>query len=148
MRQLVMDLRPPALDGGLAPALQWLAAEYQRMSGVTCEAAVDPQVRALNPEVKTMVFRVAQESLNNIARHARATHVHLQLQCNDKGWDLRIDDDGVGFETDRPSRGFGLLSMEERAQLMGGTLRIESQPGQGTHVHLHVPISAATVDAA
>ncbi|MEO6280561.1 two-component regulator propeller domain-containing protein [Roseateles sp.] len=144
MRSLVQALRPPAMDGGLAPALEWLAAEYRRISGATCEVAVDPQVRMLKPEVKTMVFRVAQESLNNIARHARATHVRLQLQSSDDGWHLHVVDDGIGFDTGHPSRGFGLLSMEERAQLMGGTLRIESHPGKGTHVHLHLPLSAAS----
>lgn len=147
MRRLVQDLRPPALDGGLAPALQWLAAEYQRVSGISCTVTVAPEARTLKPEVKTMIFRVAQESLNNIARHSHATHVDLRLQCDDAGWDLRVNDDGIGFDTKAPQRGFGLLSMAERAQLMGGTLEIDSQPGKGTCVHLHVPIATAT-DAA
>lgn len=143
MRTLVRDLRPPALDGGLQAALEWLGAEYERTTGIPCQVEVDPGMRALRPEVETMVFRVAQESLNNVARHAAPRHVSLQLRRGAEGWDLRITDDGVGFDPASPRRGFGLLSMEERAQLLGGRLRIDSEPGRGSRVHLHVPQSGA-----
>ncbi|HEY9110090.1 MAG TPA: sensor histidine kinase [Roseateles sp.] len=139
MRTLVRDLRPPALDGGLQAALAWLGAEYERATGVPCQVEVDPGMRASRTEVETMVFRVAQESLNNVARHAAPSHVSLQLSSGTEGWDLRITDDGSGFDTASPRRGFGLLSMEERAQLLGGRLRIDSEPGRGTRLHLHVP---------
>jgi signal transduction histidine kinase len=69
--------------------------------------------------------------------------VSLQLRRGAEGWDLRITDDGVGFDPASPRRGFGLLSMEERAQLLGGRLRIDSEPGRGSRVHLHVPQSGA-----
>jgi signal transduction histidine kinase len=143
MRRLVSDLRPPALDGGLEAALQWLGAEYERTSGVPCKVEVDPGVRTLTPDAKTMVFRVAQESLNNVLRHAQPGKVHLELKHGAEGWDLRVQDDGIGFDTASPRRGFGLLSMEERAQLLGGTLHIDSRPGHGTCVHLHLPTDAA-----
>lgn len=142
MRALVADLRPPALDGGLEPALQWLAAEYRRLSGANCEVQVDPEVRDLQPAIKTMLFRVAQESLNNVARHADASNVRLQLRRSGEGWDLDIEDDGVGFDTESPPSGFGLLSMEERAQLVGGNLRVASRLGKGSSVHLHLPDTA------
>jgi signal transduction histidine kinase/ligand-binding sensor domain-containing protein len=139
MRSLVTGLRPPALDGGLQAALEWLGAEYERTTGIHCEVQVDEGTRGLDADVKTMVFRVAQESLNNAMRHAAATHVRVQLQHGDGSWDLRVTDDGVGFDTASPRRGFGLLSMEERAQLVRGTLGIDSRPGAGTCVHLHIP---------
>jgi ligand-binding sensor domain-containing protein/signal transduction histidine kinase len=142
MRALVADLRPPALDGGLEPALQWLAAEYRRVSGANCEVQVDPEVRSLRPAIKTMLFRVAQESLNNVARHANASNVRLQLRRREEGWDLDIEDDGVGFDTESPPSGFGLLSMEERAQLGGGNLSVASRLGKGSNVHLHLPDTA------
>ena len=143
MRTLVRDLRPPALDGGLQAALEWLGAEYERTTGVPCRVEVDQGTRALRTDVETMVFRVAQESLNNVVRHAAPGHVSLQLRRSGEGWDLRITDDGVGFDPASPRRGFGLLSMEERAQLLGGQLHIDSEPGHGTRVHLHVPQSDA-----
>jgi signal transduction histidine kinase/ligand-binding sensor domain-containing protein len=139
MRHLVQNLRPPALDGGLQPALQWLAAEYERAAGGRCSVEVDPGVRELDANVKTMVFRVAQESLNNVLRHAKASSVRLELRHDDDGWDLRVCDDGAGFDMASPRRGFGLLSMQERAQLIGGTLHIDSALCKGTCVHLHLP---------
>lgn len=138
MRRLVQGLRPPALDGGLKPALEWLAAEYEQTTGVPCNVTVDAGVGKLEPNVKTMVFRVAQESLNNVLRHAQASNVQLELRHSDDGWDLRVSDDGAGFDMASPQRGFGLLSMQERAQLIGGMLRVDSAPGQGTHVHFHL----------
>ncbi|MEO6280562.1 two-component regulator propeller domain-containing protein [Roseateles sp.] len=144
MRSLVQDLRPPALDGGLHAALEWLGTEYERTARVRCKVEVAPGARMIKPDVKTMIFRVAQESLNNVMRHAAPGTVSLQLQHGTQGWDLRVTDDGCGFDTTGLRRGFGLLSMEERAQLIGGTLRVDSRPGQGTRVHLHLPESSAT----
>lgn len=143
MRGLVAGLRPPALDGGLSAALQWLAAEHTRTAGTPCSVEVDPQERELAPEVKTMIFRVAQESLNNVLRHAQAGQVRLELTRDERGWDLRVSDDGIGFNATVPTRGFGLLSMEERSQLVGGALTVHSRPGKGTCVHLHIPAGAA-----
>jgi len=139
MRGLVQNLRPPALDGGLAAGLQWLGAEYERSSGNSCRVEVDADARLLEPDVRIMIFRVAQESLNNVLRHAEATSASVQLRHGPYGWDLRIEDDGVGFKTAAPSSGFGLLSMQERAQLVGGVLSIDTGPGRGTRVHLHLP---------
>ncbi|HEY9107324.1 MAG TPA: two-component regulator propeller domain-containing protein [Roseateles sp.] len=143
MRSLVADLRPPALDGGLVPALEWLAAEYRRMSDADCEVVVDGDVRALAPTVKTALFRVAQESLNNVLRHARAHHVMLRLNRDSDSWQLGIEDDGVGFDTASPPGGFGLLSMEERAELLGGRLTVDSRPGEGCRILLRLPAAAA-----
>lgn len=139
MRSLVQDLRPPALDGGLEAALQWLAAQCAHATGVSCQVEVAADARGLKPEAQIMAFRVAQESINNVMRHAHAGSVSLQLQHGSEGWDLRVTDDGDGFDTAGPRGGFGLLSMEERARLMGATLHIDSRPGRGTCVHLHLP---------
>jgi signal transduction histidine kinase len=142
MRSLVTQLRPPALDGGLQAALEWLGTEYTRATGTPCTVEVDDSARMLKPDAQTMIFRVAQESLNNVMHHARATQVSIRLQHSVDGCDLRVTDDGVGFDVSNPRLGFGLLSMEERAQLVSGTLRVESCPGDGTSVHLHIPADA------
>lgn len=146
MRSLVADLRPPALDGGLSAGLEWLAAEYRRLSGACCEVTVDPQVRHLRPDIKTMLFRLTQESFNNILRHAQAHRVVLQLCRSGQDWELSIEDDGVGFDPAASPRGFGLLSMEERAELAGGRLWIDSRPGSGCRLRLLLPAAAATGD--
>ena len=146
MRRLVADLRPVALDAGVGAALEWLAAEFTRDTGVPCEAEVDPGCRELAPEVAIVVFRIAQEALNNVRRHAQARHVTVMLQPVDGQWQLSISDDGSGFDPAQRRSGYGLLGMEERAHLVGGSLEVTSRPGQGTLIRLtitgHVPAEA------
>jgi signal transduction histidine kinase/ligand-binding sensor domain-containing protein len=140
MRDVVSQLRPPALDGGLAVALDWLAAELEHHSAVPCDVEVDDCARRLTPDAAAMVFRIAQESLNNVRRHAAANRVSLRLQRDGAHCVLAIRDDGVGFDVASPRTGYGILGMEERALALGGTLSIESAPGQGTTVRLRLPL--------
>jgi signal transduction histidine kinase len=138
MRSVVTRLRPPALDGGLAPAIDWLAREFTRDTGVPCRTEIAPEVRSLPPDIATMVFRIAQESLNNVRRHAQAQHAALTLRRERDDWLLTVTDDGQGFDPAAPRAGYGLLGMEERARLLGGTLQIDSTPGRGTTLRLRV----------
>lgn len=139
VRQLVSQLRPPALDAGLGPALAWLGEEYTRNNAVPCHVSIDPQVKDLPAETATMVFRIAQESLNNARRHSNATEVTLSLGFDEDGWCLTVRDNGQGFDTSLSRPGYGLLGMEERARLLRATLTVSSAPGQGSTVSLRSP---------
>ncbi|WP_343640042.1 histidine kinase [Roseateles sp.] len=138
MRSVVSQLRPPALDGGLSAALRWLGSEFSRDTGVPCAMWIPPEANHLSAEVGTLMFRIVQESLNNVRRHAGASHVDLRLNGYEGAWTLTVRDDGRGFDPGVRSAGHGLLGMQERARLMGGTLHIVSAPGQGTAIELRV----------
>jgi len=136
MRRLVADLRPVALDAGVDAALEWLAAEFTRNTGVPCRLGVDLGGGCLDADSAIVVFRVAQESLNNVRRHAQARQVRMSLELVGDHWQLTVSDDGKGFDPTRRHAGYGLLGMEERAGLVGGSLEISSHPGAGTTVRL------------
>lgn len=138
VRGLVSQLRPPALDGGLAAALDWLAEEFRRNTGIACRLEIDPAACELRPEQATMVFRIAQESLTNVRRHADASQVTLRLQRGPEGVVLSVRDNGVGFDAAVHKPGHGLLGMQERARLLRGELSVASAPGAGTTVSLRV----------
>jgi signal transduction histidine kinase len=138
VRTLVSQLRPPALDGGLLPAIDWLASEFTRSSGVPCSLDLDPAARELRAEAATMVFRIVQESFANVRRHARASQVSVTLQPHAGRWALEVRDDGVGFDVASPRAGFGLLGMAERARTLGGDLTVTSAPGKGTAIRLEL----------
>ncbi len=147
MRRLALGLRPSLLDDlGLLPALRWLAeqnSQHGRLK-ITVRHAGDP--RRFDPDIETVCFRVAQEALTNVQRHAGAHRVAIDVTLTDQSVSLRIHDDGKGFDVAESLRhassgnSVGLLGMRERASLAGGTLRIESQAGAGTTVRLHCPL--------
>lgn len=139
VRAIVTKLRPPALDGGLGPAIEWLASQFSRYTCITCEVMVDAAASSLAPDVATTMFRIAQEALNNVRRHSEARQVSVQLRKEAEDWCLTITDDGCGFDAAAAARrGYGLLGMQERARLLDGVLEIDSEPGRGTRVHLRV----------
>jgi signal transduction histidine kinase len=131
VRRLVSGLRPPA-------ALQWLASEIRRDASAACTVDCDRASAALPGDVASMVFRVAQESLTNVRKHARARHVAISFARVSGAWELRVQDDGVGFDQAAPIEGYGLMGMRERALAFGATLSIESGPTQGTSVSLRL----------
>lgn len=143
--KIVHDLRPTALDDlGLVSAVRLQARNLLEASGVrlTFEAAGFGH-RRLPQAVEATAFRVAQEALTNIARHARASAATVSLRLREGILTVLVEDNGVGFDpaqTSRMGRRVGILGMEERASLIGGRLRIHSQPGQGTRVELTVPV--------
>lgn len=150
LRNLSMLLRPPQLDAlGLEAALRWHAGGLFRNSPVHLEMEIHPLPRRPEREVEQACFRIAQEALTNALRHAGASAIHLALEDDGDGLRLSVDDDGRGFEPAR-ARGLGLVIMRERAQSAGGRLRIDTSPGGGTQVRLHLPYSpgAATGVAA
>jgi len=138
VRRLVTGLRPPALDGGLPSALEWLASELRRDASVACTVQCDASSTALRADIAAMVFRIAQESLTNVRKHAHARHVAIGLSRPFGPWELTVQDDGIGFDPSVPGSGHGLLGMKERARAMGATLSIESGSAQGTRVCLRL----------
>ena len=136
IRDVMADLRPPVLDDyGLLAALRWHGERFSPRTGVTTIVQGEELTPRLPSSVETALFRIAQEALTNAAKHAQASQVTLTLEAVDGGARLTIADDGVGF--DPPARrqaGWGLLTMRERAEAVGGHLRVESAPGEGTRV--------------
>ncbi len=140
VRDISTLLRPPQLDAlGLEAALRWQAGMLFRSSTVELLPEIQRLPRRPQTDIEQACFRIAQESLTNVLRHARASQVHVQLHdVDDLGLHLQVRDDGEGFDPDGP-RGLGLIVMRERAQSVGGTLKIESAHGAGTLVDLYLP---------
>lgn len=140
LRNLSMLLRPPQLDAlGLEAALRWHAGTLMRNSPVQLQLDIHALPQRPEREVEQACFRIAQEGLTNVLRHARARSVSLALEDGEGTClRLRIEDDGRGFEPAEAS-GLGLVIMRERAQSVGGLLRIDALPGRGTRIHLQLP---------
>ena len=141
VRDLATALRPPILDAGLASAIEWQARRFEARSQISCLVEVPEQLPALSDARATGLFRILQEALTNISRHAAAQSVHIRLCAEAGTLCLSISDDGCGFVVDgeRP-RSFGLVGMHERALMMSGSLHIDSQPGEGTTLTVRVPL--------
>ncbi len=149
LRNLSMLLRPPQLDAlGLEAALRWQASSLFRGKPQRLDMDIQSLRQRPSNEIEQACFRIAQESLTNVLRHACAGEVNMLLRDHERGGlYLEVNDDGDGFEPEGP-RGLGLVVMRERAQTAGGTLTIESAPGAGTRVRLHLPYQAAGEPAA
>ena len=144
---LAWELRPATLDHlGLAVALSHFVDEWSEHYGVTAKFQSAGTVTGLlPPQAEIAFYRIAQEALNNVGKHAHATRVDIVLEVRDSSVVMVLEDDGVGFDVaDRQAgeKGFGISSMHERAMLIGGTLDIESSPGRGTTVYLRCPVGA------
>jgi signal transduction histidine kinase len=146
LRALITDLRPAALDQlGAGAALEALIGRIERQSGLRVtlecdlayEAGRSPTRHA--PEVESTIYRIVQESLTNVVKHAGASRVDVRVLENDDGVDIVVRDDGRGFDGGKSTDGFGLLGMRERIALVGGTVELVSAPGEGTEVHARVP---------
>lgn len=144
IRDMVKTLRPRALDLGIVPALRWLADDFYR--GLELEFRLDlPEQLEVNDQAATFLFRAAQEALLNVALHAAATRIGIQLEKS-RGWiRLRIDDNGGGFDTTQPppEGAVGLVGMAEQALHLDGQVRVCSIPQGGTTVEIVVPVRAA-----
>ncbi len=145
VRNITLLLRPSMLDDlGLIPALEWQAREVSRQTGLRVDVAADGVSDQLPEEFKTCIYRVVQEALHNITRHAAAGSVRIAAQQEPGRLLLSIQDDGRGFDV-RRSRGLGLLGMEERVAHLGGTLQLISAPGSGTSISVVLPLAASKV---
>jgi len=149
LRRIAADLRPPVLDDlGLEAALEWLTDGFEQRYGVPARCEVHVQALRLNDLAAISLYRVVQEALTNVARHAQANAVSVSLSANHRYCHLQIRDDGVGFPAgvmQRPDA-FGLLGMRERIAQLGGVLSVESGPGSGVTVTAHVPLARITAD--
>ncbi|GAF94188.1 unnamed protein product, partial [marine sediment metagenome] len=134
-------------DLGLGPAVQWYARNRLEETDVEVHIEVDASSERLTSQVETALFRIAQEGVNNIARHAKAKKAILRLDVKDSKVTLMIQDDGQGFDVEyvrrlaQEKRNLGLFGIEERVSLFEGTLSIKSQPGQGTQLVAALPLS-------
>ena len=145
VRNMSLLLRPSMLDDlGLVPALEWLAREVSRTSGLHVEVTDEQLPDQLSEEHKTCVFRVVQEALRNTSRHAGAKNARIHVQASGGRLLLSVQDDGSGFDPVR-EKGLGLLGMEERAVHLGGTCSFDSKPGCGTIITLQLPLTAHPV---
>ncbi len=146
VRRLSQDLRPAALDRlGLLPALEWLAASVIEYSGITAEVRVIGEERRLPEEVAIALFRIAQEALRNVWRHSGGTHVDITVEFVENITRVTVSDNGKGFDLpeklgDLAKVGkLGLTGMQERAQLVGGTMKVQSQAGKGLSIVVELP---------
>jgi PAS domain S-box-containing protein len=147
VRDLSLDLRPSLLDDlGLSAVLRWYVDRQAQRSGLRVRLQLDELADRLPAAVETACFRVAQEALTNVVRHAQAKTISVKLQLKGVGLHLMVGDDGVGFDVplalQRAASGasLGLLGMQERMELVGGTLKLESSPKSGTRVHAVFPV--------
>jgi signal transduction histidine kinase len=155
VHRVIFDLRPSVLDDlGLLSAIRWLATRQLESAGVHVRCDFPDGLPRLLPHVETALFRAVQEAISNIARHAGAEHVLIEITAANDWLRISIEDDGCGFEVERmtrPSRdgqGLGLLGLRERMQLLNGIVAIDSTPGDGTRVRLDVPLTADHTEAA
>jgi len=146
LQRLISDLRPSHLDDlGLPAALRWYAGQVEEHSAIGIRVDIHGEEKELDGAMKIAVFRIIQESLNNIIKHAEASHVNIHLAFEERNLRINVFDNGVGFDleqikhgrTARPS--LGLAGMEERAALLGGSVSIQSRPGYGTQVEAMIP---------
>jgi signal transduction histidine kinase len=149
VHNLIYDLRPSILDDlGLVAGLEWYAENRLQPLGLGVHVEVSGQERRLPSEVETTLFRIGQEAISNVARHAEASNVLLTIHFNENAVSLEVEDDGKGFapaaESSTAPSGWGLLGMRERSALLKGELEIASEPGRGTSVAVRVPLEERT----
>jgi signal transduction histidine kinase len=142
VRRLALELRPKVLDDfGLVSALERLAETFEEATGIRVELEATPKVDRLPGDMETALFRIVQEALTNVVKHAQATRVSVLVTRRPGGVAVIVEDDGRGYDTERTrSDGIGVLGMRERVELLGGRLSVESSPGAGTTVAAEVPL--------
>jgi signal transduction histidine kinase len=147
-RNLVTELRPQLLDElGLRAALEWLVQKTEQRSQVRC--TLDAGALAeLPPDVSTVAFRIVQEALTNVVRHARAHEVEVRLAIRDGALEVAVSDDGIGPPMDSPQTGFGLIGIRERVATRAGKMALQARPGGGTVLAVILPLPSPTEEAA
>lgn len=142
VRDIASTLRPKVLDLGLAPAIEWLAQEFTCRNGIVCRLSLDVLdcCNTLKSTDSTAIFRIVQESLTNVARHANARHVDILFTKYDQGLRLLIQDDGIGFDLTEVRVNNGLSGIRERAVILGADLEIDSSEERGTCLEVLIPV--------
>lgn len=145
LRAVINDLRPVALETGLRPAIEWQLSEFSRMHGIRHTLRAEPGAFDTQPDKErdAMVFRILQESLSNVVRHAHATEVEVELQRCGGVVTMTVQDNGIGMPSELPPDGSGLPGIRERVAAIGGRFAIESQAGAGTVLTLSFPLLQA-----
>lgn len=141
LRRISEDLRPAMLDSlGLAAAIEHHVTQFSQRNGIPCQLWMNREEFDLPGDLATAVFRIVQEALTNISRHAAATTASVAIEAGASEIRLTVSDDGRGFDATTPKKTFGLLGMRERVALLGGRLEIDSVPGQGTRIAGSLPL--------
>ncbi len=147
LRKTIHDLRPTILDDlGLVPAIRWYARNSLEEAGIRVDFNATDEFAQLSQEIKTTLFRIAQEAVTNIVRHSNAGSAKISLERGDDIIRLHIEDDGHGFNTEQISscavrlQQWGLVGIIERAELVGGNVRLDSKPGRGTSLEVTMPV--------
>lgn len=153
LRRIIADLRPSHLDDlGLVAALRWYLTNFEKRRNIATELTVTADISRLSSDYETVLFRIVQEALTNVAKHARASRVKVAMEQQPGQISLTVEDDGQGFDLnavlDVEDRrlGWGLLGIQERAALLGGTCKIDASPGHGTLIVVKVPVTTEIVD--
>lgn len=142
LRRISEDLRPAMLDSlGLAAAVEHHTTQFSQRTGIPCRLTMNREEFDLDGNLATAVFRIVQEALTNVARHAEASEVSVSIEETDKGIDLLVTDNGRGIAASGNKKTFGLLGMRERITILGGTLEIDSQPERGTRIACRLPLT-------
>jgi PAS domain S-box-containing protein len=142
IRTIINNLRPAVLDLGLTAAIEWQVAEFRRRTGITCDLFLGAREFDVDDTRATSLFRILQESLTNVIRHAKATHVIIELFQENERLVMKITDNGVGIypESRKSSHSFGLVGVEERIHALNGEFLITSAPGKGTTLTIYIPL--------
>jgi signal transduction histidine kinase len=142
VRDIAMGLRPAMLDDlGLGAALEWQARQFSRLSGVPVSVTVEGELEKCSDAQRTCIYRVVQEALNNVAKHARASEVMLLVKLGEAGIRIEISDNGKGFEVgSRKHTGLGLVGIKERVRQLGGDADVESKSSSGTALRVWLPL--------
>ena len=150
IRDISLDLRPPLIDElGLAPALSGYLESVSERTGMRIELRGDKDLGPLPAHVPMTAFRVVQESVTNVLRHAGAARIDVTVRRDGARLELRVEDDGKGFDVEETmqraatGRALGLLGMQERVGMLHGEIDIDSSPGGGTRVHVRLPLAEA-----
>jgi PAS domain S-box-containing protein len=150
LRRIASDLRPTMLDDlGLAPAIEWLAQDFAKRTGIKVHLAINDHAYRLTKDAETAIYRIVQESLTNVTRHANATNVFISTEYTEKGFLLTVRDDGIGLmpSSRRKAKSFGLLGMKERVHVFGGAISFAGAPGYGTTIEVELPRSVIQEEA-
>jgi len=143
VKRIITKLRPGLLDDlGLTAAIEWQANDFQRHTGIVCEVSIQPDEMNINQEISTDMFRIFQETLTNITRHAGATRVMIHLTQIDDVLELQVQDNGHGITSEQINdpKSFGLIGIRERVQFWHGVVTIEGRTGVGTIITVRLPL--------
>ena len=144
VRNVATSLRPAVLDLGIGSALEWLVDEFRRHSGAACRLTLALEEGQLSEQQAVAVFRIVQESLTNIARHAGAGAAAVTLRCAGDACEVQVEDDGCGFDPAlAPPQSFGLIGIRERVLSLDGRITVSSRPGGGTRIAAVLPLAPA-----